>query len=384
MPNIDGVKSMQINTFYERLLYDVQSLETMGKLSQVNGYVTLTIDKLSGIRGDLVRNDDDWQDWDFVKLCEALRSWTRKNPLEKLDDRKKEPRYKGFNTDLRDAKPRPCVYCEEVTHKASECKKISTPGECKKISTPGERKKILSQKKLLYVLIAQAGSTAPQIATVDPHAKSAQSVTIHLCICDERESKSEKLMSSQGEGKVIHAVVVKWVECRALIDTGASSSYGSAMLMDTLKIRPHEVKHKTVEMLMTTSTTKMETYKTTITCTSGDYKLDVDLVKVEKGKLLEVENPQYEQLLKTYSHLAGVKMNDDDTKSYLPTHAILGAGVYARIGKQGEPVAKRTKLGWLILSLNWRSCGHDPHAADPNKSSRLRTIMQNGRARTGG
>ena len=42
----------------------------------------------------------------------------------------------------------------------------------------------------------------------------------------------------------------------------------------------------------------------------------------------------------------------------LPVHVILGAGVYARIktdtrpriGNQGEPVAERTKLGWVILS----------------------------------
>lgn len=349
LPNIDGVKSMQINKFYERLLYNVQSLETMGKLSQVNGYVTLTIDKLSGIRGDLVRNDDDWQNWDFVKLCEALRSWTRRNPPEKTDDRKKEPRYKSFNIGLRDANPRPCVYCEEVTHKASECKKITMPGE---------RKKILSQKKLCF------NCTGGKHRASKCNSRSTCQICSkrhHTSICDERESRSEKLMSSQGEGKVIHPVVVikvNGVECRALIDTGASSSYGSAMLIDALKIRPHEVKYKTVEMLMATSMTRMETYKTTIACTSGAYKLDVDLIKVEKGKLLEVENPKYEQLLKTYSHLAGVKMNDEDTKPYLPIHAILGAGVYAkiktdsrpRIGNQGEPVAERTKLGWTILS----------------------------------
>ena len=32
-------------------MYNVQSLETMGKLSEVNGYVRATIDKLEGMRG---------------------------------------------------------------------------------------------------------------------------------------------------------------------------------------------------------------------------------------------------------------------------------------------------------------------------------------------
>ena len=85
LPTIAVAEPVQVHQFYERLVYDVQSLETMGKLEQVNGNVRLTIDKLSGIRGDLVRNDDNWQDWDFVKLCDALRSWTHRNPVEEQD-----------------------------------------------------------------------------------------------------------------------------------------------------------------------------------------------------------------------------------------------------------------------------------------------------------
>ena len=54
LPKINGNQPRKIHQFYERLLYDVQSLETMGKLSEVNGNVALTIDKLSGICGDLI------------------------------------------------------------------------------------------------------------------------------------------------------------------------------------------------------------------------------------------------------------------------------------------------------------------------------------------
>ena len=51
-------------------------------------------------------------------------------------------------------------------------------------------------------------------------------------------------------------------------------------------------------------------------------------------------------------------MIDTDTKSQLPTHVILGSGDYARIktptkpliGRDGEPVAEKTKFGWTILS----------------------------------
>ena len=31
-------------------------------------------------RGDLVRTDDNWQEWYFPQLLEALRKWTVRNP----------------------------------------------------------------------------------------------------------------------------------------------------------------------------------------------------------------------------------------------------------------------------------------------------------------
>lgn len=74
LPRIKGTNPQTIHQFYEQLRYNVQSLETMGKLGDVEGNVALTIDKLAGICGDLVRNDDDWQNWEFVKLCDALGS----------------------------------------------------------------------------------------------------------------------------------------------------------------------------------------------------------------------------------------------------------------------------------------------------------------------
>ena len=73
----------KIHDFADKLTYAVQSLETLGKLSQVNGNVSMTLDKLPAIRGDLVRTDDSWESWDFVKFTEALRLWTRRNPIEK-------------------------------------------------------------------------------------------------------------------------------------------------------------------------------------------------------------------------------------------------------------------------------------------------------------
>lgn len=44
----------RIHEFYEKLSYSVQSLETLKSLHEVNGMVSMTLEKLPTIRGDLV------------------------------------------------------------------------------------------------------------------------------------------------------------------------------------------------------------------------------------------------------------------------------------------------------------------------------------------
>ena len=58
----------------------------MGKLKTINGYVRLLLDRLPGIRSDLVRDDVKWTNWEFPQLVEALRMWTERNQIP--DERK--------------------------------------------------------------------------------------------------------------------------------------------------------------------------------------------------------------------------------------------------------------------------------------------------------
>ena len=81
LPSVSGSSPVKIHQFYDKLLFNVQALETLGRLQDVNGYVRMSLDKLEAIRGDLVQTDDDWQDWDFPKFLTALRKWTERNPV---------------------------------------------------------------------------------------------------------------------------------------------------------------------------------------------------------------------------------------------------------------------------------------------------------------
>ena len=55
---------------------------------------------------------------------------------------------------------------------------------------------------------------------------------------------------TSGEG-IFPVVVIKvnGITCRALIDSGAGSSYASANLISTLKIKPSEVMRQQIDML---------------------------------------------------------------------------------------------------------------------------------------
>ena len=125
----------------------------LGKVDQVNGYVGMTLDKLPAIRGDLVRTDPTWESWNFEKLTEALRLWTRRNPIQnqsaEKSTRQQDDSYRKHDKPSRvyhtPQKNQPhmssCVYCESTDHKSTNCPKVVNIAD---------RKKILLQKRLCY------------------------------------------------------------------------------------------------------------------------------------------------------------------------------------------------------------------------------------------
>ena len=74
-PVITETNPTRIHEFYEKLVTNIQTLESMGRKKDIRGNVRLTLDKLPRIRADLERLDDNWQEWRFPQLVGALRKW---------------------------------------------------------------------------------------------------------------------------------------------------------------------------------------------------------------------------------------------------------------------------------------------------------------------
>ena len=111
-------------------------------------------------------------------------------------------------------------------------------------------------------------------------------------------------------------------------------------------------------MMMGVVTKPVEIFKVQISSLRDDFLLETDVTMVNKKQLLSLENPRYKQVLERYDHLKGVKMDDMDTKEFLPVHIILGVCDYTKIktetaplvGSANEPIAEKTRFGWTIIA----------------------------------
>lgn len=135
---------------------------------------------------------------------------------------------------------------------------------------------------------------------------------------------------------LIVKVKVEGILCRALLDTGAGSSYASAALLDKIPKRTRTREVRRIEMMLGSTTRQVELSSITVQAVDGGTEIKVDVTKVDRKELLIVDNPNY-KIIESYAHLQGVHMDDGDSKPHLPVHLILGASDFAVIKTTERP-----------------------------------------------
>ena len=348
LPVIAGKNSVQINEFYEKLMTSVQSLDTIGKLKEINGYVRSTIDKLPGIRADLVRTDSDWHCWDFGQFVEQLQQWTEKNPIS---FEKKPPehqkRERAYQARQSDSKLKNCVYCNKADNKSTNCNSVTSINE---------RRKILSDKKLCFNC---TGTKHRANECKNENTCRTCKRKHHTSICEKTQDVTFNTSERNKSGTYpIVIISVDGIKCRALLDTRAGSFYTSSTIVNKLNKQPVRRDTKKIEMMLYTINFKLNIYNVTIKNLKEEFEFTTEMNAVDKDVLLNVPNPNYETIFTKYPHLTGIKMNENQTKATLAIHVILGASDFTkiktqerpRIGQIDDPVAELTKLGWVIMS----------------------------------
>ena len=311
LPTVTSANPGKVNCFYKTLLFNVQSLETLGKIERVNGMTRSVLDKLKGIKADLVRGQDNWQDWDLPRLTQALKKWRDVNPVPEESNvaskvtppKHPDKRSPLYHADTRNQ--RHCVYCEDPSHASRDCTRVSTMDA---------RKRMLAQKRMCF------NCTGPKHHAADCKSKmrcQKCGQKHHTSIC----MRGDQLLTATGKsGRVVYPVVkvsVEGVLCRALLDTGAGSSYASAALLEKLPKRPRVKEVRQIEMMLGSTTREVELSTIKVGSIEGSEELSVDVTKVERRELLMIDNPHYQKIIDSFAHLKGVEMTDYDPKPYL-------------------------------------------------------------------
>ena len=345
MPTITERNVAKVHQFYEKLLFTIESLETLGKLESVQGVAYyVPVKKLEFLRSELVSHvPSDWRSWSFKELLEALRKWTDTNTTSSkrpaLSDRVFFSEDRHVNNS--------CVYCESTEHVSSDC------GD---ISTPEERKAFLVNKRLCFNCAAGQHS-----ANKCPSKLSCRTCRRrhHTSLCQQASEPS--LTTNIAGSSVIHPVVMVDVngrKFRALLDSGASQSYVSSTLIDLIGARVVRSGTRRVATLLGVTTAKLQEYDLSLRAVKGDFELNTRVTRIDKRELLMLDNPRYAERIANHSHLIGVELEDQSSDRRLPVHIILGANEYAqigthtqpRVGRRGEPVAEFTRFGWALMA----------------------------------
>ena len=103
---------------------------------------------------------------------------------------------RNYNTRQQEPKTRACVFCEDTSHKSSDC-------AC--VASFDERKRFLVEKKLCFNCASPKHRAAECASKTRCNFCSRKH---HTSICPDQQSKGESVMSSVDAEKVIYPVVV--------------------------------------------------------------------------------------------------------------------------------------------------------------------------------
>ena len=184
-----------------------------------------------------------WTSSSFQKSCDSGRGET---PSTAVTERDPEPvnRDRDRTTKLYQARPQEfkmkwCVYCDDVNHKSTECTKVKSANE---------RKQILIKQRLC---LNCSGAS---------HRASDCPSKMKCLNCEHTEEEKKVILTASGNGEgVFPAVIVEvdGITWWALLDSGAGSSYASTKPINLLHKKPHAIKTKHVDIMMSLHVTKI-------------------------------------------------------------------------------------------------------------------------------
>ena len=82
LPVVRGTNYKKIQEFYEKVSKTFDALLTLREAEILCGFVMTTLNKLSHVKPDLVRRDDNWESWDMEAFIDGLKKWLKTHNTE--------------------------------------------------------------------------------------------------------------------------------------------------------------------------------------------------------------------------------------------------------------------------------------------------------------
>ena len=88
-------------------------------------------------------------------------------------------------------------------------------------------------------------------------------------------------------------------------------------------MKSSRTEQRCIEMLMANTVKMFNIHELEISDDNGTFTLETEVTQVDRDVIMTIPNPNYQDVLKSYSHLKGVKIIDEDTKKVLPVQIII-------------------------------------------------------------
>ena len=349
LQTVRGRNYDKVCEFYESLCKNYDALQTLGEEAMLKGLVVSTLNKLPQVKPDLVRIDDDWEDWNMKQLLSALQGWLKRNKTEEVptkeheNPRKKERNWytqKGGEFTNGKGKGPVCIYCEGQ-HWGDQCTSYDSVTK---------RRQFFVEKRLCF----NCGRPGHRESKCRSRGCYKCKGKHHTSLCDKlqennnRENHNAMLngYSPSSEEKSLPAIVplkIKGKTFWAYLDTGSGRNFISK-------------RHESRNILTVNGSKKasMPVFEVTINSVDGRASENIEITGTEMPDFTTVKRPTFIELKEKYEHLREKTFYRSESEEY-PIHVILGDATYCKIrtdqvykGKSENPIVEGTTFGWVV------------------------------------
>ena len=348
LQTVRGRNYDKVCEFYESLCKNYDALQTLGE------------EELPQVKPDLVRIDDDWEDWNMKQLLSALQGWLKRNKTEEVptkeheNPRKKERNWytqKGGEFTNGKGKGPVCIYCEGQ-HWGDQCTSYDSVTK---------RRQFFVEKRLCF----NCGRPGHRESKCRSRGCYKCKGKHHTSLCDKlqennnRENHNAMLngYSPSSEEKSLPAIVplkIKGKTFWAYLDTGSGRNFISKEAVRQLRLSPQRHESRNILTVNGSKKASMPVFEVTINSVDGQASENIEITGTEMPDFTTVKRPTFIELKEKYEHLREKTFYRSESEEY-PIHVILGDATYCKIrtdqvykGKSEDPIVEGTTFGWVV------------------------------------